>query len=55
VLDAGLLKAPMVAAAKTGESQPIHLTIGIGRYLHMLRTGLIAHCIEPFLEKGHAP
>jgi hypothetical protein len=39
VLHAGSLNTPTADTAKTSESQPIHLTIGIGRDLHMLRTG----------------
>jgi hypothetical protein len=48
-----LLNAPPAAAAKTNESRPIHLTIGIGYYLHMPAPWLIARRIEPFIDEGH--
>jgi hypothetical protein len=53
VLRAGSLNAPPAATAKTSESRPIHLTIGIGYYLHMPAPWLIARRIEPFIDEGH--
>jgi hypothetical protein len=54
-LRAGSLKAPAADTVKTSESRPVHLTIGIGRYLHMPAQWPIARRIEPFIDEGHIP